>query len=310
MTITKRIDGITAIPPSHRHEIIPAPRSCKIETGKGCNYACSFCVRSIRKNDTGDMDRALFSRVIRELRAAGVDELGLFYLNEPFVSKWLPEAIAEAKEVGFPYTFITTNGSALTAARVKACFEAGLDSLKFSINFSDARQLADVAKVSEHFWRKAIENLKMARRIRDEGGYKCRIYASSIQFDGEQGEKMARVVEEIRPFVDEFYWLPLYGMSGATKAAGWEPQPGNPGRLDAMREPLPCWACFTEAHVTADGHLAACCFGSGLEGDLMMADLNNVSFMDGWNSQAFQDLRRAHLTKDVSGTACAECAAG
>jgi len=310
MTISQRIDAITAIPPSHRHEVIPAPRSCKIETGKGCNYSCSFCVRSIRVNDKGEMDRKLFSRIIRELRAAGVEELGLFYINEPFICSWLPEAIAEAKTVGFPYTFLTTNGSAITPSRLRDCFNAGLDSLKFSINFSDARQLADVAKVSEHFWRKAIENLKTTRRIRDAGHYNCRIYASSIQFDGEQGEKMQAVVDEIRPFVDEFYWLPLYGMSGATKAAGWKPQPGNPGRLNAMRDPLPCWACFTEAHVTADGLLAACCFGSGIDGELIMADLKEVSFEEGWNSQAFQDLRRAHLAKDVSQTACAECAAG
>jgi hypothetical protein len=41
-----------------------------------------------------------------------------------------------------------------------------------------------------------------------------------------------------------------------------------------------------------------------------MADLNKVSFSEGWNSLEFQALRHAHLTKDVSRTACAECAAG
>jgi hypothetical protein len=111
--------------------------------------------------------------------------------------------------------------------------------------------------------------------------------------------------------VDEHYWLPLYGMSGAAKEAGWKPKPGNPGRLDNMRsEPLPCWAAFTEAHVTADGMLAACCFGTGLDGALAMADLKTISFEDGWNSAAFQMLRRAHLAKDVTGTACEACAAG
>ena len=41
---------------------------------------------------------------------------------------------------------------------------------------------------------------------------------------------------------------------------------------------------------------------------LAMADLTKVSFMDGWNSIKYQDLRKAHLEKDVSKTACAECA--
>lgn len=308
MTISDRIDAITAIPLSHRHAFIPAPKSCKIEITADCNYKCSFCVKSLRE-DNGQMDRALYSRLIRELRSAGVEELGVFYIGESFTCKWLPEAIKEAKEVGFPYVFLTTNGSAATPARVKACFDAGLDSLKFSMNYADEAQFKDVAQVDGRFWRKAIDNLKTARKIRDDGGYKCGIYASSIAFDGEQGEKMKTVLAEIAPYVDEAYKLPLYGMSGAAKAIGWKPQPGNPGRLDKMRDPLPCWAVFTEAHITADGKLAACCFGSGIDGGLIMADLNEVSFMEGWNSAAFRELRTAHLAKDVSNTACVECAA-
>ncbi len=305
--ITQRIDAITSISERYRGTTLPAPRSVKIEITANCNYRCSFCVKSLR-DDNGTMDRSLYRRLLHEMREAGVEEIGVFYIGESFTCRWLPEAIAEAKAEGFPYVFLTTNGSAATPARVKACLEAGLDSLKFSINFASAAQLAEVAQVRPVFWRKAVENLKAARQVRDEGGYRCGIYASSIAFDGEQGRLMRELVDEVRPFVDEHYWLPLYGMSGASKAAGWVPQPGNPGRLDAMRPPLPCWAVFTEGHITADGKLAACCFGNGLDGGLQMADLNMVSFMDGWNSAAYQALRAAHLRKDVRGTACEGCA--
>lgn len=308
MTITARIDAITGIPVSHRGGEIPAPRSVKIEITANCNYRCSFCVKSLRA-DTGDMPRAEYSRLIRELRAAGVEELGVFYIGESFTCGWLPDAIREAKEVGFPYVFLTTNGAVATPERVKACMDAGLDSLKFSVNFTDAGQLSDVAGVSGRMFGRAIANLKEAKRIRDEGGHKCGLYASSIAFDGEQGEKMRRVVDEIKPYVDEHYWLPLYGMSGASKAAGWKPQPGNPGRLDNLREPIPCWAVFTEGHITHDSKLAACCFGDGLDGGLIMADLRRQSFMDGWNSAAFRTLRGAHLSGDLRGTSCESCAA-
>jgi MoaA/NifB/PqqE/SkfB family radical SAM enzyme len=309
MSITQRIDAITGIPGRYLGEVIPAPKSVKIELTARCNYKCGFCVKSLRE-DSGDMDRAFYSRIIREMRDAGVEELGLFYIGESFTCKWLPDAIAEAKAAGFPYTFLTTNGAASLPAVVEKCMAAGLDSLKFSLNFYDEKQLSDIAQVDGRNFRRAIENLKEARRIRDEGGYECGIYASSIAFDGEQGRKMAKVIEEIRPFVDEHYFLPLYGMSGASSNIGWKPKPGNPGRLDNMREPLPCWAVFTEGHITKDGRLAACCFGTGLDGDLEMADLNKVSFMEGWNSGAYQNLRRAHLNKDVTGTACESCAAG
>jgi radical SAM protein with 4Fe4S-binding SPASM domain len=303
--ISSRIDAITRISAEYLGEVLPAPRSVKLELTATCNYKCTFCTKSQHPSE-GHMDGALYTRIIQELRDAGVEELGLFYIGESFTCKWLPDAIAEAKQCGFPYVFLTTNGSAATPERLKACMDAGLDSLKFSMNFYSAKQLAEVAQVSPHYWRKAIENLKIARAIRDDNGYPCRLYASSIALDGAQGEQMKAVVAEIRPYVDEHYWLPLYGMGGASKAAGWTPKPGNPGRLDAMRDPLPCWSVFTEGHITKDGKLSACCFGGG--DSMVMGDLTTTPFMEAWNSLEYQQLRKAHLAKDVRGTPCEECA--
>lgn len=309
MSITTRIDNVTGLTDKYRGTILPPPKSVKIELTANCNYRCKFCVKSLRA-DNGDMDRALYSRLIREIHDAGVPELGVFYIGESFTTDWLPDAIREAKEVGFDYVFLTTNGAACTADKLHDVMAAGLDSLKFSINFASPQQLKEVAQVSPRNWQKAIDALKEARRIRDEHGYKTKLYASSIAFDGKQGELMREVIAGIKPYVDEAYWLPLYGMSGAAVAAGWQPKPGNPGRLDNMREPIPCWAVATEGHITKDGLLAACCFGDGIDGDLVMADLKDVGFMDGWNSVPFQKLRAAHFAKDLRGTACEHCAAG
>jgi radical SAM protein with 4Fe4S-binding SPASM domain len=67
---------------------------------------------------------------------------------------------------------------------------------------------------------------------------------------------------------------------------------------------------LTEGHVTKDGKMVACCFGTGIDGDLVMGDLKQEGFMEAWNSDAYQTLRQAHLNKDVRGTACESCAAG
>ena len=187
--------------------------------------------------------------------------------------------------------------------------EAGLDSLKFSMNFYDGDQFKSIAQVKPALYRNAIANLKAAHEIRALGQYRTKLYASSIAFDGDQGAKMQLIIDDIKPYLDEHYFLPLYGMSGAAKAHGFKPRPGNPGRLDNMREPLPCWSVF-QGHITKDGHLAACCFGSGIDGDMLMADLKKVSFLTGWNSDKFQKLRAAHLRRDVKGTPCETCAAG
>ena len=305
--ITDRIDAITRIEDNYRGTVLPAPRSVKVEITSRCNYSCAFCAKSVHNAPARDMDAALYSRILREMREAGVEELGVFYIGESFTCHWLPEAIREAKECGFPYVFLTTNGAATTRTRLQAVMEAGLDSLKFSLNFATPEQLRKVAHVSEEAWRRAIDAVKLAREIRDAGQYPCGIYASSIRLDGTQQEAMQTVVDEILPHVDEHYWLPLYGMSGAAMAAGMQPMPGNPGRLDAMRPPIPCWSVFTEGHVTVDGLLSACCFGNGASDSLAMADLRQVDFMTGWNSARYQVLRAQHLTGDVSASACSEC---
>jgi len=310
MGITERIDAITLIPENYRAAAPPCPRSVKIELTGKCNFACSYCARSQQLREQKEMDRGLYERLVREMRAAGVEELGVFYLGESFMCDWLPDAIRYAKrDVGFPYVFLTTNGSLATPKRVEACMAAGLDSLKFSYNYADARQLKDIARVKESYFGKIQEHMRAAYATRERGGYDCGLYASYIEYDGDQGERMLAAVEAIRPDVDEVYALPLYNqasfVSEQEKARGWKPIPGNRGRVGALREPLPCWAVFTEGHITWDGILSACCFDH--DGRFHMGDLKTQSFMEAWNSERFQSLRAAHLARDVSGTVCERC---
>jgi hypothetical protein len=225
---------------------------------------------------------------------------------------WLADAVSYAKMAGIPYVFLTTNGSLATPEKVKALMAAGLDSLKFSFNNADSEQFRKVTGIAPRWYGKIIDNIKAARKVRDEGGYKTKIYASSIKYDGEQQKRMESAVNEILPYLDEHYWLPLYSFgaqANETEAElGMKPGAGNPGRLGAMRAPLPCWAVFKEGHITHDGKLSACCFDSSNKWE--MADLNKVSFVDGWNSIAYQRLRGAHLDLDVRGTACEACIYG
>jgi hypothetical protein len=262
------------------------------------------------------MDRTLFERLLPEMRAAGVEEIGLFYLGESFLCDWLEKAVAYAKQsCGFPYVFLTTNGSVATPERMEGCFRAGLDSLKFSYNYADAAQFEAIARVKPRLFEAMKRNIKAAREIRDvvaaETGRFCGLYASYIEYDGEQRRRMQAAVDEIRPFVDEVYSLPLYNQADLVtereQALGWKPTPGNRGRIGALRDPLPCWSIFTEGHIAWDGKLSACCFDH--DGRFHMADLATTSFIEGWNSGRFQRLRAAHLRKDVTGTQCEDCVA-
>lgn len=300
--ITDKIDSTTFIPTSFLKPIVPPPKSIKVSLDDRCQFQCSFCSRKDAQS-TGEMPFHMFQDLVDQMVEHGIKELGLFYIGEPMLAKNLADAIRYAKNAGIEYVFLTTNGALATEAKVKSIMAAGLDSLKFSFNYADGNQLRQVAGVSPSNYQKIVNNIKSARKVKDEGGYTCGIYASSIMFDGIQGEKMQEAVNEILPYVDEHYWLPCFSFGGQTDMGQVQ---GNPGRLHQMREPLPCWAVFREGHITADGDISLCCFDSHKR--WVVGNLATHKFMDAWNSQEAQDLRAAHIRKDVTGTPCENCA--
>ena len=314
-TITDRIDATTRIPPAYLKAAPPAPRSVKIEVSPRCNYRCGFCALRTREvQPKWDMDLGLFKRITREMRDAGVEEIGVFYLGESFMNpRLLVDCITYLKrEIAMPYVFLTSNASMAFPEAVEECMKAGLDSLKWSVNAADEAQFEKIMGVAPRLFRRALENIQAAWKVRQAGGHKTGLYASSIRYDGEQQQKMERLLaRRVAPYVDQHYWLPLYSMGAfATRREeelGYRPTAGNQGRVGALREPLPCWSAFTEGHVTAEGKLSACCFDATAH--WTMGDLNRQPFMEAWNSGPFVKLREAHLRKDVTGTVCEKCVA-
>jgi hypothetical protein len=313
--ITERIDQTPRIPPACRRAVLPAPRSVKIEISPRCNYRCGFCaLRTREEQPRWDMDFSLFKRITRDMREAGVEEIGVFFLGESFMNpRLLVDCVQYLKaEVGMPYVFLTSNASMAFPDTVEACMKAGLDSLKWSANAADAAQFEQIMAVSGKPFDRALGNIAAAWDVRAQKGYRTGLYASSIQYDGGQQQKMEALLEsKVKPFVDQHYWLPLYSMGAFATVReaelGFKPTAGNQGRLGALREPLPCWSLFTEGHVTAESKLSACCFDA--TSNWVMGDLVEQPFMQAWNSTKFTQLREAHLRKDVRGTICENCVA-
>ena len=216
MSITDRIDSITRIPAAYQHATLPAPKSVKIEISPRCNYRCGFCALRTREvQPKWDMDFELFKRVTREMREAGVEEIGVFYLGESFMNpRLLVDCIRYLKrDIAMPYVFLTSNASMAFPEAVDACMQAGLDSLKWSVNAADETQFEKIMGVAGKLFHRALENIKSTWEIRRDKGYKTGLYASSIRYDGEQQQRMEALLDaRVRPYVDQHYWLPLYSM--------------------------------------------------------------------------------------------------
>lgn len=317
MSITKRIDNITHIPDEYKTSKPPCPKSVKIELTGRCNYRCGFCalrMRDCQPKVSDDMDLDFFKSITADMHRSGVEEIGLFYLGESMMNPNLTIRACDylKHSLGMPYVFLTTNGSLLSEMIIHRLMAAGLDSLKFSLNAADHRQFEDVMGVKAKNYEAALDNLILARYIRDTHGYSTKIYASSIKYDGDQQARMEALVKDrIEPFADEHYWLPLYSMGSVAtqreKELGYRPTAGNQGRIGGLVNPLPCWSAFTEGHVRHDGIVSLCCFDA--DGRFQVGNLHDNSWMEIWNNDKFTEIREAHLAQDLTGTVCEACVA-
>jgi radical SAM protein with 4Fe4S-binding SPASM domain len=298
--ITKHIDAATKCSAECLVDNPPPPHSAKIELVRSCNFKCSFCYHMNMNDQHGHMDMELYRRIVKELGTLGIKDFAPFFYGESFMSKHLVEAIRIAKNEGFARIFLTTNGSLANEDKVKACMEAGLNSLKFSLNYADEAQFAETTGVKGSVFGAILKNIQAARKVRDEDKYDCGLYASYIRYDDKQRERMQPLLTAIGPYLDELYALPIYGKPTGRNTGG------NTGRADNPVAGLPCWAIFRSVHINYDGTVNACCFNTE-EPDFIMGDLKTQSFMDIWHGEKFRALRRAHLAKDVTGTACASC---
>jgi radical SAM protein with 4Fe4S-binding SPASM domain len=316
--ITERLDNITKIPRKYLTETPPPPKSIKIEITNQCNYRCVICPISTRggyrKNI--NINKALFKRIVQTAIDLKIGEIGLFFMGESMTNpdmlvKYINHIKRTAPEI---YVFLTSNASLAKHPLVFRIMSAGLDSLKWSVNFYNAEQFKQMTGCRESLFEDVIENIRHAWKLRDRLGESShlytKLYASSIRYDDEQYEKMQEFLKvNILPYVDEHYWLPLYSMGSLAtaneKEMGMQPIAGNPGRYDNPVPPVPCWTLFTEAHVMADGRVTACC--ADATGEWVMGNINTQSFMEIWHSEAFRALRREHLKGNVIGTKCEHC---
>jgi len=328
MNITDKVDAVTKIGDDRLRMggLQPPPKSVKIELTARCSLRCRYCAVRTRKGPPApDMDLDYFKRITTQMRRAGVEEIGLFYLGESFMA---PDLLVDAcrwvaKDLKFPWVFLTSNAVDADPDVVESLFEAGLHSLKWSCNSYDLEQFKEMCGGTEKQWHAHMSNIKDALGRRNRGNYDTILSASSIQYDPDQKAKMQGFLDDnVISYVDRHYWLPMYSMSmyreKVRKDTGYVSSIGNMGRIDddtqlPNRSPLPCWAAFTEGHVRADGGLSACCFGSDDRFD--MGKLGDDNFMEQWNSDKFVALREAHIATIEEGpialkdTPCKVCVA-
>lgn len=236
-------------------------------------------------------------RILKDAYNEGVREVGYFTSGEPFLNNNLAKYIKLAKDIGFRYVYLTSNGSIANIDRVKECIEAGLNSLRFSINAHN-RELYKFIHGKDDF-DTVIKNLKDVSEYKNNNNFDFKLYTSTIltSYTNESKEELQKL---LRKYVDDMVFMNVRNGGGMIS--------GTIDRLyvdNDRSKQFQCVAPFNAINITCEGYLNVCC--TDRDNYLAIADLNTMTLREAWESEIFVEFRKKFINRNVKGTLCENC---
>lgn len=281
-------------------ELPPMPKNMMVELSNACNHACLFCTSPNMTRKIARIDKGLLSRIMREAREGGVEEIGFYTTGEPFVHKDLEAFVREASRLDYRYIYISTNGAMATPERAAKVIDAGLNSIKFSINAGSRETYKLVHGYDD--WDKVMHNLAFISQYRRSLGRPLKLFISFI-ITRHTAHEVEQFRAKVGHLVDDILFVPVHNQSGQM----------NEVQADLTTTETPaihkgervCPMPFNRLHVTCEGLLTICCVD--YQNYLAVADLRKTSLAEAWGNTIFRDIRRRHLDGCIEGTLCGNC---
>lgn len=278
----------------------PFPKEIFIDLTSFCNHACVFCANSKLKHKH-TMEPRMVKRILQEAYENGTRDIGLYATGESFLVKNLSEYVSEAKQIGYEYIFITTNGALSTPERVKPILDAGLSSIKFSINAGTRESYKKIHGKDD--FEKVLQNLKWIAEYRKRARKNYRIYVTMVYTDATKHEKNL-LKELVTPYIDE--WDPhlltnLCGNKYDNNELGEIEKNNIRGRLKSKI----CFQPFKSFTVTPEGYISACVVD--YQKYLIVADLNKTTLKEAWTNEIYTAFRKKHIKGNIKGLICYNC---
>lgn len=277
------------------------PRNMLIELTNACNDSCLFCANSKCTKTRGIIDRDFAKRILEQAYQLGTREVGFYGTGEPLIDKNLEEYIQYAKSLGYEYIYITTNGALLTEDRAEAIIRSGIDSIKFSINASNAKDYLLIHGVDD--FDKVIENLICLDSIRKKNNKNTAIYISYVltRFTYEKKEEFK---QKYGRYVDDIIFYDCLN-TGGYMSEEVTPHLSVNQKTKVYFENDICPMIFKNLYITYEGYLTMCC--ADIQNYLAVADLKKESLDSAWNNAWAQELRKRHLEHKLDRTLCYNC---
>lgn len=288
----------------------PLPTSLNIEINNTCNHRCIFCDYhgkyapiSIKPEV---MDFQTVKAIMEQAYSLGIGkkELGFYLSGEPFVHKELERIIKCAKDIGFEYTFLTTNGVLATPERMRKVIDAGLDSIRYSVNAADSASYEDIHGKND--FNNVVENIRYMDQYLKETNKEIATSLSCVitkKTDGIQD----KIRELFGKYVDDILFIPVMVnkliCDEAVKKEWWLMDDSKA----VINQDFICSMLFNTMYITPDLKVIPCCEFPGK--NICFYDLKkDFNLVHAWYSKEYTRYRNIFLKKaDDTGTVCENC---
>lgn len=267
----------------------PKLNTINIECTNICDLHCVMCKRGSR--DKGYITIELLEDILIEAKELGVSQIGLHTVGESILHPEIDKIVKICKKYNF-YTYLDVNGNSLTQEKSLSLLEAGLDSIKFSIDASDDQSYAKIRRGGK--FTTVFENIKTLRKLRDTKKFSIKIFALFIimQENQHQREKFKSLMENV---VDEIQYTVINQAANRISEiaySGLQIEDFNvPNKLGLCANP------FTRLVVTWQGDVSMCCIDFDL--DMKIGSYKKGSLGKIWRSENANKIRKAMKEKDI-----------
>lgn len=286
------------------------PKSLNIELNSNCNQKCIFCPfhgKYAQSNPKlGMIKYEMVTKILDEAYRLGIGEkeVGFYLAGEAFLYERLADVIGYAKRLGYKYTFITTNGALATPDKMKKVLDAGLDSIRFSINAADKNTYQDIHGKDD--FDSVVGNLKYMHEYIKKNNLKVATSLSCVITKKTMGiqKKMKQIFSE---YVDEILFIPvILSRLKCDSKFIQEYQMVDDTHIEINKDYI-CPMLFDTMYINANLEIVPCC--DAYDENCVFYDLNkDFNLEKAWRSEKYRRYRDIFL-KDASdkGTICEKC---
>lgn len=275
----------------------PPPKNVVFEITNACNLNCIMCGYRHMKRKKGYMDLDFYKKMINEIRPY-VKEIRLYSTGEPLLHPNLLDMINYAKTSDIKNIIISTNATMLNnELSQKLLSEEYVPTLlQFSVEGHD--------KETYEFYRDRANYQSVYNNIKQ-------FYELRQKLNKENPSIRINLLINKKTDVDSFVrtwgrWCDTINVSLMYPPQFYEtPDSIKEILFDVTGKYHPCYQPFTEATISYDHKLGACC--GDFDFLLEMGDLDKTDLLDIWRNEEYQKLRKYLWQGKIEDSICKGC---